>query len=101
MTRRKQRRPLNVNNCGGGPRRGEKKVLQAHTYEILPRIAARFAPVADGIPDGFRFQVWKASSANATASFASDGTPNSSDRRILSPNPSTCSAIIRMSVALL
>ena len=55
-----------------------------HAYEIFPRIAGRLAPVADGTFDGRWFQVSKAMSANAAASLASEGNPNSSEARMVS-----------------
>ena len=54
--------------------------LPPHAYEIFPRIAARFAPVADGTLLGLRCHVSCASRAKATASFASAGRPNSSEK---------------------
>ena len=54
--------------------------LPPHAYEIFPRIAARFAPVADGTLLGRRCHVSCASRAKATASFASAGRPNSSEK---------------------
>src|SRR5215471_11565099 len=47
-----------------------------YAYEIFPRIAVLLAPVADGTFDGRRFHVSYASTANASASLASLGTPN-------------------------
>src|SRR5437879_12944426 len=57
-----------------------------HGYEIFPSTAPRFAPVADGTFEGRRFQVSKANTAKATASLASEGIPNSSDKRNVMPS---------------
>src|SRR5260370_2341213 len=46
-------------------------------------------PVAEGTFDGRRFQVSNASTAKATASLASDGIPNSSDKRSSNPRSRT------------
>src|SRR5713101_7891328 len=56
--------------------------LSPHAYEIFPRMAARFAPVADGTFDALRFHVSNAIRANAAASLASEGNPNSAEARI-------------------
>src|SRR5439155_6019686 len=58
----------------------------SYGYETFPSTAARFAPVADGTFDGRRFQVSNANTAKATASLASDGIPNSSDKCSVMPS---------------
>ena len=72
-----------------------------HAYEIFPNIAGRFAPVAEGTLDGLRFHVAYAMSANAVASFASDGNPNSSEKRIFRPRGPSSLASMASSVGLL
>src|ERR1700737_944637 len=53
-----------------------------HAYEIFPRIAGPFAPVAEGTFEGRRFHVSNAMMANAAASLASEGNPNWREERI-------------------
>src|SRR5579864_7030999 len=80
------------------PQYGQR--ISSQAYEIFPKIAGLFAPVAEGRFDGLRFHVWKASNANAAASFASEGSPNSSDERICRPRGCNWFASIPMSVGL-
>ena len=68
------------------------RLAPPHAYEIFPRIAARFAPVADGTLLGRRCHVSCASRAKATASFASAGRPNSSEKCSLIPRGAICIA---------
>src|SRR5438445_9950703 len=65
-----------------------------HAYEIFPNIAGRLAPVAEGTLDARRFQVSYANRAKAAASFASEGSPNSSDERMCNPSPRSSLASI-------
>src|SRR5713101_2946898 len=75
--------------------------LSPHAYEIFPRMAARFAPVADGTFDALRFHVSNAIRANAAASLASEGNPNSSDARILRPSGRSSLASMASRIGLL
>src|ERR1019366_6463526 len=69
-----------------------------HAYEIFPRIAARFAPVAEGTLLGRQCHVSCASSAKATASLASAGRPNSSEKCRLIAKGAIASRNMAMSV---
>src|SRR6185503_19593006 len=60
-----------------------------HGNEIFPSTTGLLAPVADGTFEGLRFQVSYASAAKATASFAPEGIPNSSEERTSSLRSST------------
>src|SRR5712691_9120166 len=71
--------------------------LQVYGYEILPSTAARFAPVAEGTLEERRCQVACAMTAKATASFAAEGRPNSSDNR--RRKPSGTSSVVNMSTS--
>src|ERR1700739_2082383 len=66
-------------SSGRATRRVESHHL--HAYEIFPRIAARLAPVADGILEARRCHVSYARRAKAAASFAALGNPNSFAKR--------------------
>ena len=67
---------------GGYDDRGDRCVRFApHTRVIFPRTTGRAAPVALGTLPGRPFHVSHASSANATASLACEGMPNSSTVR--------------------
>ncbi len=64
-------------------------------------MAGRLAPVADGTFDGRWFHVSNAISANAAASLASDGNPNSSEERIFNPRGRSSLASMASKVGLL
>src|SRR6202051_2630011 len=77
----------------------ELRIRPTYGQEILPSTAARLAPVAEGTLDGRRCQVSWASTANATASFAPEGRPNSSEDRSRNPSGAISQVNIETSVA--
>ncbi len=73
----------------------------SYGYEILPSTAERLAPVAEGMLDARRRQVSWARTAKATASFAADGRPNSSENRNRNPSGPSSPVNIATSVEFL
>src|SRR5215471_8274401 len=73
----------------------------SHGSEIFPNTTGLFAPVAEGTFDGLWFQVSYARAAKATASFAPEGIPNSSEERTLNPSSSTPDDNARINVGFL
>ena len=71
-----------------------RAIRKTHPWLTFPNTTALFAPVAAGTFPGNPFQLNHASSANATASFACAGTPNSSIIRTFTSNGSNPSRSI-------